>query len=85
MPEELKQYEQTIKTKHSIGWTPKYEEKFQTQLNNVLLLAIAAQTFEKLGWISFFRMIRRSRLNAETDGILTPKKSLSLTIAGMQR
>ena len=50
MTEELKQYEKTINTKHRLGWTPKYEERFQTTLNPSVLIAISVKTFEKLKW-----------------------------------
>jgi hypothetical protein len=50
MTEELKQYEKSIKRKHSFAWTPKFEEEFFTNLNKTLVVAIAVKTFEKLEW-----------------------------------
>ncbi|MCD9617240.1 hypothetical protein [Chryseobacterium gleum] len=46
----FKNYEKTITRKHSIGFTPKYKEEFRTFVNEVLFIAIAEKTFEKLGW-----------------------------------
>ncbi|WP_419869842.1 hypothetical protein [Chryseobacterium sp. CT-SW4] len=46
----LKEYEKTISKKHSIGFTPKYEEQFRTNVNETLFVAIAEKTFEKLNW-----------------------------------
>jgi hypothetical protein len=50
MTEELKKYESTIKKKHSVAWTPKYEEEFRTNLNRIVFIPIVIKTFEKLGW-----------------------------------
>ncbi|HAA12186.1 MAG TPA: hypothetical protein DCE41_10995 [Cytophagales bacterium] len=50
MTEEIKKYESTIKKKHSVAWTPKYEEEFRTDLNRIVFIPIVIMTFEKLGW-----------------------------------
>lgn len=50
MTEELKQYEKSIKRKHSFAWTPKFEEELHTDLNKALVIAISNKTFEKLEW-----------------------------------
>ena len=50
MIKDLKNYEQSIKRKHSFAWTPKFEEEFHTNLNKTLVIAIATITFEKLEW-----------------------------------
>ncbi len=50
MEEIYKNYEKTIKKKHSINFTPKYKEEFRTSVNETLFIAIAEKTFEKLGW-----------------------------------
>tara|TARA_R110002049_G_scaffold279697_1_gene458766 strand:+ start:60 stop:1145 length:1086 start_codon:yes stop_codon:yes gene_type:complete len=50
MTEELKKYESTIKKKHSLNWTPKFEEEIRTDLNKTVIIPIVIQTFEKLGW-----------------------------------
>lgn len=50
MTEELKKYERTISKKHSFGWTPKYEEAFQTELNKTVFFPITKEVVEKLGW-----------------------------------
>lgn len=50
MTEELKKYQSTIKKKHSVAWTPKYEEEFRTNLNSIVFIPIVIKTFEKLGW-----------------------------------
>ncbi len=50
MEDSFKNYEKTISTKHSFGFTPKYKEEFRTFVNEALFIAIAEKTFEKLGW-----------------------------------
>ena len=50
MEEIYKNYEKTIKKKHSVNFTPKYKEEFSTSVNEPLFIAIAEKTFEKLGW-----------------------------------
>lgn len=50
MEESLKIHEKTIVTKHSFGWTPKFEEEFRTTLNEKVFLPIAEKTIEKLNW-----------------------------------
>lgn len=46
----LKEYEQSIKRKHSISFTPKYEEEFKPNVSNTLFIAIAEKVVEKLEW-----------------------------------
>lgn len=50
MEDSLKNYEKTIKKKHSVNFSPKYKEEFRTSVNNILFVAIAEKTIEKLGW-----------------------------------
>lgn len=50
MTEELKQYENSIKKKHSFNWTPKFEEEIKTDLNTTVIIPIVIKIFEKLGW-----------------------------------
>ncbi|TFV95644.1 hypothetical protein E4S40_05330 [Algoriphagus kandeliae] len=50
MTEDLKQYEKSIKKKHSFSWTPKFEEEIRTDLNKTVIIPIVVKTFEKLGW-----------------------------------
>lgn len=50
MEDNFKNFEKTIKKKHSISFTPKYKEEFKTPVNETLFIAIAEKTFEKLGW-----------------------------------
>jgi len=50
MTKELKQYEKSIKKKHSFNWTPKFEEEIRTDLNKTVIIPIVVKTFEKLGW-----------------------------------
>jgi len=50
MTEELKKYESAIKKKHSVAWTPKYEEEFRTNLNKTTFIPMVIKTFEQLGW-----------------------------------
>lgn len=55
MEESFKTYEKTIKKKHSFGWTPKFEDKFRTNLNEKVFIPIAEKTFEKLNWDLVFK------------------------------
>ncbi|WP_306640167.1 hypothetical protein [Sanyastnella coralliicola] len=48
--EELKSYEASIKREHRFGWTPKFQDVFQTDLNKTVFVPIVIQTFERLGW-----------------------------------
>ncbi len=50
MTEELKKFEKTIKKKHSIAWSPKYQEEFRTGLSSAAFKSIGIQTFEKFSW-----------------------------------
>ncbi|MDD2965264.1 MAG: hypothetical protein PHU33_15050 [Bacteroidales bacterium] len=50
MEEKYKQYEKTIKKKHSFAWTPKYASEFTTRLSAKEFIAIAEKTFKDLGW-----------------------------------
>jgi hypothetical protein len=50
MEESFKNFEETIKKKHSINFTPKYKEEFKTPVNEILFIGIAEKTFEKLDW-----------------------------------
>mgnify|MGYP006267452039 FL=1 len=50
MTEEFKKYESSVKTKHSFGWTPQFEETFHTQLNLKAFGAIVKKTVEKIDW-----------------------------------
>lgn len=55
MDDIFKNYEKTIKKKHSISFIPKYKEEFRTSVNNTVFVAIAEKTVEKLGWDLVFR------------------------------
>lgn len=55
MDEIFKNYEKTIKKKHSVNFTPKYKEEFRTSVNNTVFVAIAEKTVEKLGWDLVFK------------------------------
>jgi len=50
MEDKYKQYEKTIKKKHSFAWTPKYVSEFSTRLSAKEFIAIAEKTFKDLGW-----------------------------------
>ncbi|MEN4758940.1 hypothetical protein ABEG63_01250 [Chryseobacterium sp. C39-AII1] len=50
MEDILKNYEKNIPRKHSIAFTPKYEEQFRTDVNAIVFIAIAEKAFERLGW-----------------------------------
>ncbi|TXF79230.1 hypothetical protein [Chryseobacterium sp.] len=55
MEDIFKDYEKTIKRKHSVNFTPKYKEEFRTSLNHTLFVAIAEKAVEKLGWDLVFK------------------------------
>lgn len=55
MEENFKSYENTIKKKHSVSFTPKYKEEFRTSVNNTIFVAIAEKAVEKLGWDLVFK------------------------------
>lgn len=55
MDEIFKNYEKTIKKKHSVNFTPKYKEEFRTSVNNKIFVAIAEKTVERLGWDLVFK------------------------------
>jgi hypothetical protein len=55
MDDNLKNYEKTIRKKHSVNFTPKYKEEFRTSVNNTVFVAIAEKTVEKLGWDLVFK------------------------------
>lgn len=50
MEDKYKQYEKTIKKKHSFAWTPKYVSEFSTKLSAKEFIAIAEKTFKDLDW-----------------------------------
>ena len=50
MKEDLRIYEQSIKSKSCFGWTPKYEETFRTQLSEIVFIPIAQEAIKNLGW-----------------------------------
>jgi hypothetical protein len=50
MEDKYKQYEKTIKNKHSFAWTPKYVSEFSTRLSAKEFIAIAEKTFKDLDW-----------------------------------
>ncbi|RPD93042.1 hypothetical protein EGM88_13915 [Aureibaculum marinum] len=50
MTEALKNYEKSIKKKHSFNFTPKFEQEIKTDLNEKVIIPIVVKTFEKLGW-----------------------------------
>lgn len=50
MENSFKNFEKTIKKKHSINFTPKYKEEFKTPVNEILFMGIAEKTMEKLDW-----------------------------------
>lgn len=50
MDQIYKDFEKSIKTKHSFGWTPKFRATIETVLKKELVTEIASKAFEKLGW-----------------------------------
>lgn len=50
MTEELKNYEKSIKKKHSFAWTPSYQESFVTEIEQKLFVPIVLKVLEKLEW-----------------------------------
>ncbi len=61
MTEELKKYESSLDLKHSFGWTPKYEAKFETELNKIVFIPIVIQAIERLGW----NLVHHDQLSVE--------------------
>jgi len=55
MTDELKQFENSIKRKHSFNWTPKFQEEIKTSLSKTVVIAIVVKTFEKLNWDLVFQ------------------------------
>lgn len=55
MDDIFKNYEKTIKKKHSFSFTPKFKEEFRTSVNHTVFVAIAEKTIEKLGWDLVFK------------------------------
>ncbi|GAA0872174.1 hypothetical protein GCM10009117_13210 [Gangjinia marincola] len=55
MTQELKDYESTIKKKHRVHWTPKFEDEFRTGLSKTVFIPIVVKTFEKLAWDLVFQ------------------------------
>lgn len=50
MTDELEEYEDSIKTKDRIGFTPKYQEEFRTHLSQPAFMPLVFKTMEKLDW-----------------------------------
>ncbi|HNR73589.1 MAG TPA: hypothetical protein PKH83_02170 [Cyclobacteriaceae bacterium] len=50
MDQIYKDFEKTIKTKHSFRWTPKYKTTIETTLKKEIVTEVASKAFEKLGW-----------------------------------
>jgi hypothetical protein len=50
MEQTYKDFEKTIKTKHSFRWTPRYKDSLQTTIKVELVTELAAKVFEKLDW-----------------------------------
>lgn len=61
MEETLKNYEKTIKGKHSISWTPKYKEVFSTNVSEKAFMPIVENVLERLGW----DLVYKDKLQAE--------------------
>lgn len=55
MKEEYIDYELAIKRKHSINWTPKFEEKFRTDLKKEIFIPVVLKALEKLEWDVVYR------------------------------
>ncbi len=60
MTEALKQYEKSIRKKHSFNWTPKFEAEIKTDLNKAIVIAVVTKVFEKLGWDLVFQEEEKS-------------------------
>lgn len=65
MTEELKRYESSITKKHSFGFSPEYEEKFHTNLNQTVFFPIVKEIIEALEW----------HLIYENESLIEAKKS----------
>lgn len=55
MTEELKNYEKSINKKHSFAWTPSYQERFVTKIEQIFFVPIVIKTLEKLEWDIVFK------------------------------
>ena len=55
MKEELKQYSSTIRKKHVIAWSPKYQESIHTDLGGKRLIAVILEVISDLGWLIHYR------------------------------
>jgi len=50
MDQIYKDFEKSIKTKHSFRWTPKYKTTIETTLKKEIVTEVASKAFERLGW-----------------------------------
>lgn len=50
MEQIYRDFEKTIKTKHSFGWTPKYKTTIDTTIRKNLITEVSSKVFEKLDW-----------------------------------
>ncbi len=50
MDKKFQDFEDSIKGKHSFGFTPKFQEEFTVKIKPRIFVEIAAKTFESLGW-----------------------------------
>ncbi len=68
MNEELKNYEKSIKKKHSFAWTPNYQESFATKIEQEYFLSVVLKTLEKLEWNSVYQDKIRVEAKCTEDG-----------------
>jgi len=86
MTEELRKYEESIKTKHKFGWTPEFTEIIKTELNVVTFFPIVIQTFELLEWKIVYRdessisAIRENEFGSLTEKINVSHRVDKITI-----
>ncbi|KFF12736.1 hypothetical protein IW15_08040 [Chryseobacterium soli] len=73
MEESFKNFERTIKKKHSINFTPKYKEEFKTSVNKTLFIGIAEKTFEKLDWDLIYKDDHHIEAKRKEAGWISPR------------
>lgn len=79
MDEIFKNYEKTIKKKHSVSFTPKYKEEFRTSVNKTLFVAIAEKAIEKLGWILVYKDEKTIEANRIEKSLGLERRTESIT------
>lgn len=67
MDKKFQDFENSIKTNHSINFTPKYQEEFSINIKPRIFVEIAKKTFESLGWDIIFLDENQIEANRKGD------------------